>query len=85
MTEFQAATLAIAAGQLSVGVAGILLVWQGLRQMRRAGDQREKREDARHTEAMQALDSQAEALRAVVVGLERQGAGLEAALKGGRV
>ena len=82
----------IAAGQLVVGIAGVSLVWQGIRQMRRAGDQREKREDARHAEtmramdsrhaeAMQALDSQAEALRALVQGLAHQGRALEAALE----
>lgn len=47
----------IAAGQLAVGAAGVTLVWQGIRQMRRAGDQREKREDARHQEAMRALEA----------------------------
>lgn len=46
----------IAAGQLAVGAVGFILVWQGLQQMRRAGDQREKREDARHREAMRALE-----------------------------
>ena len=67
----------IAAGQLAVGAIGVTLVWQGIQQMRRAGDQREKREDARHREAMealntnhrqamQALSNQAEALRVLV-------------------
>ncbi len=60
----------IAAGQLAVAAAGVALVWRGLYQMRRAGDQREKREDARHREAMRALESQSEALRVVVAGLE---------------
>ena len=46
----------IAVGQLAVGAVGVMLVWQGLQQMRRAGDQREKREDARHREAMRALE-----------------------------
>lgn len=77
--------LAVGAGQLAVAAAGVILVWQGLRQMRRAGDQREKREDARHREAMQALDvrhneaMQAldvrhnEAMRALEVLIERTG------------
>ena len=63
------------------GMLGVGLVWLGLQQMRRAGDQREKREDgrhreamaaldARHREAMRALDQQAETLRAVVKGME---------------
>ncbi|MDE0033210.1 MAG: hypothetical protein OXU75_08770 [Deltaproteobacteria bacterium] len=46
----------IAAGQLAVAAAGVILVWQGIQQMRRAGDQREKREDARHRETMRALE-----------------------------
>ena len=60
----------MAAGQLAVATGGVILVWQGLAQMRRAGDLREKREDVRHTEAMTAL-------QALVQGLERQGAALE--------
>ena len=46
----------IAAGQLAIAAFGVILVWQGLQQMRRAGDQREKREDARHREAMRVLE-----------------------------
>ena len=71
----------IALGQMLTGMLGVGLVWLGLQQMRRAGDQREKREDAchreamaaldaRHREAMTALDQQAETLRAVVKGME---------------
>ena len=71
----------IALGQMLTGMLGVGLVWLGLQQMRRAGDQREKREDARHREAMRALDArhreamtaldqQAETLRAVVKGME---------------
>ena len=71
----------IALGQMLTGMLGVGLVWLGLQQMRRAGDQREKREDARHREAMTALDArhreamtaldqQAETLRAVVKGME---------------
>ena len=57
MTLFETVTLAISAGQLLVAGIGVWLVRQGLQQMRRAGDQREKREDARHREAMAAIDS----------------------------
>ena len=46
----------IALGQMLTGMLGVGLVWLGLQQMRRAGDQREKREDARHREAMRALE-----------------------------
>ena len=57
MTLFETVTLAISAGQLLVAGIGVWLVRQGLQQMRQAGDQREKREDARHREAMAAIDS----------------------------
>ena len=52
-----AGQLAVGAGQLVVGAVGVILVWQGIQQMRRAGDQREKREDARHSETMRALEA----------------------------
>jgi len=79
----------IAVGQLAIAAVGVGSVWYGISRMGRASDLREKREDQRHAEAMRALDGQAEALRAVIQGLERQGealarqgAALEAALKG---
>ncbi len=72
-----AGQLAVGAGQLAVAAVGVILVWRGLQQMRHAGDQREKREDARHREAMQSLNAnhreamqalanQAEALRVLI-------------------
>ena len=67
-----AGQLAVGAGQLAVGAVGVILVWRGLQQMRHAGDQREKREDARHREAMQALANQAEGMRVLI---ERTGGG----------
>ena len=77
MTMFESLSLAIAAGQMLVGAVAVGSVWLGIRQMRRAGDQREKREDARHREAMEvirrqdeALRQQGEALRVLVKGLE---------------
>ena len=81
MTEFEAATLAIQQQQLwaaraillvagLVGAGQILVVAIGIWVMRRASDQREKREDQRHAEAMEALRQQGETLRAVVKGLE---------------
>ena len=71
--------LAIGAGQLMIGIAGVILVWQGLRQMRHAGDQREKREDARHREAMRSLE-------AIIKGMEQQSAALQTVIErtGGR-
>lgn len=60
----------IALGQMLTGMFGVGLVWLGLRQMRWAGDHREKREDARHREAMRALvkgmDQQGEALKVMI-------------------
>lgn len=56
----------IAFGQLAVGALGVGSLWLGIWQMRRAGDQREKREDARHREAMEALRQQGEALRGLI-------------------
>lgn len=53
-----------------VGAGQILVVLKGIRVMQRTSDQREKREDARHAEVMEALRQQGEALRAVVKGLE---------------
>ncbi|MDE0334233.1 MAG: hypothetical protein OXI64_04690 [Defluviicoccus sp.] len=89
MTGFEIATLAIAAGQLAVGAAAVGAILYGIRQMGHAGDQREKREDARHAESMtalralvQGLERQGEALQRQGEALERQGAVLEAALKG---
>ena len=45
----------IAVGHLAVGSLGVGSIGLGIRQMRRVGDQREKHEDARHREAMEAL------------------------------
>ena len=60
----------IAIGQLAIGaiqavavIVGVILVSQGLRQMRRSSDLREKRDDQRHAESM-------EALRALIHGME---------------
>ena len=76
MTLFETVTLSISAGQLLVAGIGVWLVRQGLHQMRRAGDQREKREDARHREAMAAIDARhresMRALEALINGLDRQ-------------
>ena len=66
----------IAFGQMLTGMLGVGLVGLGLQQMRRAGDQREKREDARHREAMAAIDARhresMRALEALIKGLDRQ-------------
>ena len=45
----------IAVGQLAVAAVGVGSIWFGIWQMRRAGDQRADREDARHAESMEAL------------------------------
>lgn len=70
MTPGEIGQLAIGAGQLMVGIVGVILVWQGLGQMRRASDQREKREDARHREAMIGLE-------ALIKGMEQQSRALQ--------
>ena len=54
---------------LVVSASAVASIWFGIWQMRRAGDQRADREDARHAEAMTSL-------RALVAGLEQQGQGL---------
>ena len=86
MTLFETVTLAISAGQLLVAGLGVWLVRQGLQQMRQAGDQREKREDARHREAMAAIDSRhREAMRALdgqVEAFRSQGEALGSLVKG---
>ena len=76
----------IAFGQMLTGMLGVGLVGLGLQQMRRAGDQREKREDARHREAMAAIDSRhresMRALEALIKGLDRQGETSQSLVKG---
>ena len=44
MTLFESLSLAIAAGQMLVGVTGVVLVWIGVRQMIRANDARAERD-----------------------------------------
>ncbi len=42
---------------LIVSAAAVLSIWFGISQMRRSGDQRAVCEDARHAEAMRALEA----------------------------
>ena len=44
MTLFESLSLTIAAGQMLVGVTGVVLVWVGVRQMIRANDARAERD-----------------------------------------
>ena len=44
MTPFESASLAIAAGQMLTGMAGVVLVWIGVRLMIRANDARAERD-----------------------------------------
>ena len=86
MTEFEVASLwlrgLVGAGQILVVAIGIL-VMRGMNRERAAQaeaqraetDQREKRADQRHAEAMRALD-------ALVKGMDQQGETLRAAVKG---
>ena len=77
----QAATLLSAGVQagatLAVGLAQVVLIWAGLRQMNKASADRNRQLDNqeaaaadRHTETMEALRNQSEALRGMVHGLE---------------
>ena len=50
-------TLAYAIVSLLVGMAQCALIWWGIRQMGRASDERRERENARHKEAMLALQA----------------------------
>ena len=76
MTLFESLSLIIAAGQMLVGAVAVGSVWLGIRQMRRAGDQREKREDARHREAMEVIRRQDETLRQQGEAFRQQGEAL---------
>jgi len=59
VTVYETASLIVAA-------LGVGSIWFGIRQMRRSGDQRAAREDARHAEAMRGMDARhAEAMRAL--------------------
>ena len=89
-----AIAIPVVSGLVGLGQCG--LIWLGLRRMGQTSDAREKREDhraardeARHLEAMtmlralvQGLERQGAALERQGAALERQGVALEAALKG---
>ncbi len=74
MTTYAMATLAINAAHAVASLGAVAAILVGIRQMRRAGDLREKREDARHREAMRDADQRhAEAMRsleAIIKGME---------------
>ena len=63
MTPFESASLAIAAGQMLTGAAGVLLVWVGVRQMVRANDARAKRDGVLLEALGRANEALAELLR----------------------
>ena len=56
MTLETATALAVIASPI-IAAFGVGSIWAGIRQMRRAGDQRAAREDQRHAEAMRALEA----------------------------
>ena len=77
MTEFEIARLTlresalwVAVAQvtatLAIGIAQVAVVWYGIRAMQRAGTQRVREQDQRHTEAMQRLDQQRTALETLI-------------------
>ncbi len=87
MTEFETASLAVREWTLwvttSMQALAVGAILFGIWQMRRAGDQREKREDQRHREAMRALDGRhAEAMRALDGRHAETMRSLEALIKG---
>ena len=56
MTAAEIATVASPIVAAVVGLGQCGLIWYGIRQMGKATDQRDKREDQRHAEAMRALE-----------------------------
>ncbi len=77
MTEFEITTLAnqgyalyaavaIPLVALIVGVIQVLVILYSVKQMRHASDQRQEREDNRHTEVMDSLRQQGEAFRVLI-------------------
>lgn len=76
MTAYETASLIVAA-------LGIGSIWFGIWQMRRSGDQRAAREDARHAEAMRGMDARhAEAMRGMDARHAEAMRALEALIKG---
>ena len=63
MTLFESLSLAIAAGQMLVGAAGVVLVWVGVRQMIRANDARAERDGVLLESLGRANEALAELLR----------------------
>ena len=77
MSAVEIATLAISAVQATASLGAVTAILVGLRRMDEANrarfaeaEAREKREDARHAEAMTRLDQQGEALRTLIKGME---------------
>lgn len=88
MTEFQTASLTIAAASLAaqvlIGAGQIGIVWWGIRAMVRAnseralaGERQERENQRRHEEVMAGFDRQGRALEALIAGMDRQGQALE--------
>ena len=76
MTAYETASLIVAA-------LGVGSIWFGIWQMRRSGDQRAAREDARHAEAMRGMDARhAEAMRGMDARHAEAMRALEALIKG---
>ena len=63
MTLFESLSLAIAAGQMLVGAAGVVLVWVGVRLMIRANDARAERDGVLLESLGRANEALAELLR----------------------
>ena len=63
MTLFESASLIIAAGQMLTGMAGVVLVWVGVRLMIRANDARAERDGVLLESLRRANEALAELLR----------------------
>ncbi len=79
--ELAIASLFLRGVVVFAAVGSLIAILRGLRQMDKATTERARREDARHAEAMRALDQQAETSRAAVKGMETQAEISRAAVK----
>ncbi|MDE0033312.1 MAG: hypothetical protein OXU75_09290 [Deltaproteobacteria bacterium] len=55
MSTYEIASLIIASAQAAAATGAAIGIWRGINQMAKASEQRSKREDQHHAEAMTAL------------------------------
>ena len=80
--ELELASIFLRGVAAFAAVGSLIAILLGLRQMRKATDERAHREDARHAESMEALRVQGEALRVQGEALRVQGEALQGLVKG---